>query len=46
MAIGELDDEDRTSLRNVIDAFVTKSRVKALAGGVTGPGRAESAPES
>lgn len=35
-AIGELGDDDRSSLLNVIDALITKSRVKALAGGVGG----------
>ena len=33
VAIGELDEGDRTSLLNVIDALITKSRVKALAAG-------------
>lgn len=37
VAIGELDDGDRTSLLNVFDALITKSRVKALAGGITEP---------
>jgi len=31
--IGELSDEDRASLLSVVDAFVTKTRVRALAGG-------------
>jgi hypothetical protein len=35
VAIGELDDGDRTSLLTVFDALITKSRVKALAGGVS-----------
>jgi len=33
VAIGELDEGDRTSLLNVIDALITKSRVRALAAG-------------
>jgi transcriptional regulator with XRE-family HTH domain len=31
--IGELGDEDRSHLLSVIDAFVTKNRLRALAGG-------------
>ena len=34
-AIAELNDDDRSSLLNVIDGLVTKSRVKTLAGGVS-----------
>jgi transcriptional regulator with XRE-family HTH domain len=40
--IAELDDDDRRSLLNVIDALVTKSRLKVLTGGLdrSGPGPA------
>jgi transcriptional regulator with XRE-family HTH domain len=34
-AIAELNDDDRSSLLNVIDGLVTKSRVRTLAGGVS-----------
>jgi transcriptional regulator with XRE-family HTH domain len=33
--IAELDEDDRHSLLNVIDGLVTKSRIKALASGVS-----------
>jgi transcriptional regulator with XRE-family HTH domain len=41
-AVAELDDDDRHSLLNVIDALVTKSRLKVLTGGLSrsGPGTA------
>jgi len=32
--IGELPDEDRAALLNVLDALVTKHRLKTLAGGI------------
>jgi len=34
-AVAELSAEDLASLRNVIDALVAKSRLKALAGGIS-----------
>jgi hypothetical protein len=33
--IGELGEEDRAHLLSVIDAFVTKNRLRALAGGTS-----------